>query len=332
MRAVQLTGPEQWQVATVPEPTPGEDEVLLDVAGCGVCGTDLHAISGGNPLVRFPAIAGHEFGGVVVGVGARVDWLREGDRVVVDPSRFCEHCEMCLAGRPNLCPDKGGYGSRYPGGFAERVAVRATSCVPIPDDMPWQTALLAEPLACVLHGVDRLGPAVGRDAVVIGAGPIGLLVALVLRHEGTDVAIVERSEVRRGTAESLGFRTVVADPSALPRPDASVVVDATGVPAAIEQGFTMVGRGGTMLLMGVAKQGSSISVDPQRINWHELTIVGSMAVKHTFGRAVELLGRIGEQVRPLVTHEVALDDFGDALDLVRTQGALKVLVTPGRLG
>src|SRR4051794_19994251 len=115
MRALQLTAPDTWHIGEVPEPTPQDDEVVIEVAGCGMCGTDLHTIAGGNPLVRFPAIPGHEFGGTVVAVGANVDWLRSGDRVVVDPSRFCGHCEQCLAGRPNLCPEKGGYGSRYPG-------------------------------------------------------------------------------------------------------------------------------------------------------------------------------------------------------------------------
>jgi 2-desacetyl-2-hydroxyethyl bacteriochlorophyllide A dehydrogenase len=329
MRAVQLVAAEQLHVADVPEPTPREGEVVLEVAGCGVCGTDLHTVSGGNPLVRFPAVPGHEFGGTVVTLGAGVTWLAVGDRVVVDPSRSCEHCEHCLGGRPNLCPDKGGHGSRFPGGFAEQVAVRATSCVRVPASMPWEVALLAEPLACVLHGVDRLGAATGQDAVVWGAGPIGLLTAVVLRHKGTDVHVVERSEARRDAAAALGL-AVVADAAALPGSDAAVVVDATGVPAAIEEGFGRLRRGGTLLMMGVASPGSAVSLDPHRINWHELTIVGSMAVQSTFERAVRLLDRIGDQVRPLVTHDVPLESFPDALDLVRSQGALKVLVRPDR--
>jgi len=327
MRSLQLTGPETWHIGDVPEPVPADDEVVIDVAGCGMCGTDLHTLAGGNPLVRFPAIPGHEFGGTVVAAGSGVSWLSPGDRVAVDPSRFCGRCRQCLSGNPNLCPDKGGYGSRFPGGFAEKAAVLATNCVRIPDDMPWEIALLAEPLACVLHGVDRLGSAVGEDAIVFGAGPIGLLVAIVLRQAGTDVGIVERSDVRRAAAAQLGF-TVAADVAELSRTEVTIGVDATGVPAAIEAAFNTVRRGGSLLLMGVAKQGSSISLDPHRINWHELTIVGSMAINHTFGRAVEMLGRIGEQVRPLVTHDVALEDFGQALDLIRTQGALKVLVRP----
>ncbi len=328
MRALQLTAANEWHIGDMPEPTPVADEVVIDIVGCGICGTDMHTLAGGNVLVKFPAIPGHEFGGTVSAVGADVSWLQIGDRVVVDPSRSDDHCELCRSGRANLCPEKGGYGSRFPGGFAEKAAVRATNCVRIPDDMPWEVALLAEPLACVLHGVDRLGAAVGRDAVVFGAGPIGLLVALVLRQKGTDVAIVERSELRRGVAQKLGFEVVVDAASALPRTGYTLVVDATGVPAAIEDGFNTIGRGGSMLFMGVAKQGSSITIDPYRVNWQELTIVGSMAINHTFGRSVELLGRIGDQARQLVTHDVPLEDFGRALDLMRSQSALKILIRP----
>jgi len=328
MRALQLTAPNEWHIGAVPEPTPAADDVVIDVAGCGICGTDLHTLSGGNVLVKFPAIPGHEFGGTITAVGEKVSWLQVGDRVVVDPSRSDEHCEFCLSGHPNLCPEKGGYGSRYSGGFAERAAVRATNCVKIPQDMPWEVALLAEPLACVLHGVERLGDAVGRDTVVFGAGPIGLLTAIVLRQKGTEVAIVERSELRRKIATKLGFALVVESRDALPQPSYTVVVDATGVPTAIEDAFNTVGRGGSMLFMGVAKQGSSISIDPYRVNWQELTIVGSMAINHNFGRAVELLARIGDEVRQLVTDEVPLEDFDLALEKMRSLGALKILIRP----
>jgi threonine dehydrogenase-like Zn-dependent dehydrogenase len=328
MRALHLKAPEQWGIEVVPEPTPREDEVVIRVSGCGICGTDLHSLSGGNPLVRFPAIPGHEFGGTVTAVGGGVSWLSIGDRVVVDPSRYCGHCSQCRSGHPNLCPDKGGYGSRFPGGFAEQASVRATSCEKIPDSMSWEVALMVEPLACVLHGVDRLGDDIRSDAVVVGAGPIGLLTALALRHKGVSVSVVEKSEVRMEVARRMGFEEVVESVSLLKRPTASTVVDATGVPAAIEDGFGLLDRGGKMLFMGVAKAGSRVSLDPHRINWQELTILGSTALNYTFGRALDLLGHIGEHAEMLVTHKMPLEDFGQALDLLRTQSALKILIQP----
>lgn len=332
MRALQLTAPNQWHIGDVPEPTPGQGEVVIDVAGCGMCGTDLHTLSGGNPLVIFPAIPGHEMGGTVTAVGENVSWLSVGDRVVVDPSRSCDHCEFCLSGRSNLCPGKGGYGSRYPGGFAEKAAVRAINCVKVPDGMSWEIALLAEPIACVLHGLDRLGKVPEHDAVVFGAGPIGLLVAVVLRHFGNRVSIVERSEFRRGVAVEMGFNTVVESVADLGITESPIVVDATGVPAAIEDAVNLTRRGGTMLLMGVAKQGSTITIDPHRLNWQELSIVGSSAVNLTFGRAVELVTALSEQLAPIVTHSVDLEEFQTGLDLITSQGALKVLIRPNFKG
>lgn len=328
MRALLLTNPNEWTIGEAPDPTYLEDEVVIEVAGCGVCGTDLHALAGNNPLVRFPAIPGHEFGGTVVTVGSKVDWLNVGDRVVVDPSRFCGHCPQCLAGRHNLCPNKGGYGSRFPGGFAERTAVRATSCVKVPESMPWEIALLAEPLACVIHGVERLGDFTGADAIVVGGGPIGMLTATLLRHKGANVALVEKSDLRRNLAIRSEFSPVAASLSELARADAEIVVDATGVPSAIEEGFTKLRRGGTLLLMGVAKAGSTITLDPHRINWQELSILGSPALKHSFGRSVALLEHIGDEVKDLVTDNVPLAEFDHALELVRSQGSVKVLVRP----
>ena len=328
MRALVLNGIQDWSIREVAEPQAGADEVVLEVAGCGMCGTDLHTLAGGNRLVRFPAVPGHEFGGSVLTVGRDVDWLRVGQRVVVDPSYSCGHCAQCLAGQANICPDKGGYGSRFPGGFAQRVAVRARSCVPVPDELDWDVALLAEPLACVLHGVDRLGATLGRDAIVFGAGPIGLLTATVLRHQGSRVALVEPSAHRRAVAARFGFDAVAPVREELPDPSADVTVDATGVPAAIESAFAATRRGGSLLLMGVARADATVTFSPHLINWHELTILGSMAVNDTFHRAVALLGELRTELAGFVTDSVALDDFGRALDLVTSQRSLKVVVHP----
>jgi threonine dehydrogenase-like Zn-dependent dehydrogenase len=194
--------------------------------------------------------------------------------------------------------------------------------------MAWEVALLAEPLSCVLHGIDRLGDATGDDAIVVGAGPIGLLTALVLRHVGTHVAVVERSAHRRGIAAKLGFDLAVESVRELDWSDSAVVVDATGVPAAVEEGFSMLRRGGSLLLMGVAKAGSAITLDPHRLNWQELTVLGSTAVNASFGRAVEMLQRLGDQTEAIATHNVKLEDFDEALEMVRSQSALKVLVRP----
>lgn len=198
----------------------------------------------------------------------------------------------------------------------------------LPDDMAWERAALAEPLACVLHGMDRLGPVLGKQAIVFGAGAIGMLAAALLREGGAVVQLVEPAAARRTIAASWGFECA-ADVEEISDGDGwDVVVDATGVPAAMEDAIRRVRRAGTVLLLGVAPADATIEISPYLINWHELTIIGSMAVRHSFQRAVELLPRISAPLETLVTHELPLDRLVEGIDLVRSKDALKVVLLP----
>lgn len=329
MRAAILRAPGTWSIEELPTPEPKDQEVLVEVAACGVCGTDLHTLEGRNPLVRYPVTPGHEIVGTVTALGAGAGArLRVGDRVAIDPSRSCGACWHCRSGWPNLCPDKGGHGSRVPGGFAEYVVAREESCVRFAPTMSWDRAMLAEPLACVLHGMDRLGTVLGKRTLVFGAGTIGLLAAELLRTAGAEVQLVEPSPARRQLAGSWGLRCA-ASPAEADPPEGGwdVVVDATGVPAAIEDAFTLVRRAGTILLLGVAPADARVSVSPFSINWMELTVIGSMAVRHSFQRAVELLPALEFPLESLVTHHVALDELEQAIGLLRNGEGLKVAVS-----
>ncbi len=187
--------------------------------------------------------------------------------------------------------------------------------------------MLAEPLACVLHGMDRLGAVLGKYALVYGAGTIGIMAAELLRRAGTDVWVVEPKRARRELAASWGLRCSASVTEAEQLQSGwDVVVDATGVSAAIEDAFTRVRRAGTILLLGVAPADAAVSISPFAINWMELTVLGSMAVRHSFQRAVELLPALEFPVESLVTHHVALDDLHQAIDLIRSGSGLKVAV------
>jgi NADPH2:quinone reductase len=328
MKAVVLSGPASWSIEEADEPVPGEHEVVLDVAACGLCGTDLHTLAGTNPTVRYPITPGHEFVGTVSAVGRSVDDLAVGDRVAVDPSRSCGVCELCLGGRANICRKKGGYGARYPGGFAQRVAVRRESCVRLPDGLGWRRAVLAEPLACVLHAAERIGPVAGKSALVLGGGTIGLLCATVLQASGATVTVSEPLATRRAIGERLGIPEVIGaiEPGTERRWD--VVVDASGVARVIELGVGLVDRGGTLAIMGVADPDDRVQFSPHAVNWQELTIIGSTSINHTFAAAVDFLARTPADLGAIVTTVSALERFGDALDAVRGREALKVLVTP----
>jgi 2-desacetyl-2-hydroxyethyl bacteriochlorophyllide A dehydrogenase len=328
MKAIVLNRPEDWEVREVADPAPAADEVVINVVACGLCGTDLHTLAGDNPMARYPVTPGHEFVGVVSAVGQKAHGIHVGDRVAVDPSRSCGRCRLCLGGHANLCEDKGGYGSRYQGGLAERIAVRGEACVRLSDQISWRAGLLAEPLSCVLNGVRRVGEVLGRSLLVLGGGTIGLTAGACFAAAGADVLVSEPIASRRAMAVTLGLRAVAPDQlDPLARWD--VVVDASGVPEVITAGIDLVGRGGTFLLMGVAPGAARISISPQRLNMWEIRIIGSSSVNMTFGAAVEMLELRGDVFAPLVTDLYGLGDFADALTAVRRRDAIKVAVNTG---
>ena len=172
MRAVVFPEIGRWEVAEVPEPTIGPGRLLLSVGAAGICGTDLHILAG-EFIATYPCIPGHEFAGTVLQVGPGVEGFSVGDRVAVMPSVFCGACHFCRTGRGNLCPKGGGFGTTMPGAFAERISVLATHAYRIPDTLSFAEAALIEPLACVVHGFDRLRPRPGDSYLIYGAGKIG---------------------------------------------------------------------------------------------------------------------------------------------------------------
>lgn len=326
MKVVVLSGPHQSDVIAVDDPRPGPHEVVVRVAACGVCGTDLHTLAGENPIVRFPLTPGHEFAGTVMEVGDEVTTLEVGDEVAVDPSRSCGECRFCLSGRANLCPDKGGYGARYAGGFAEQAVVLASSCERLPSGVPLELGVLAEPLACVVHGLDRLGPVSGDRAVVFGAGPIGLLSATLLHGAGADVTVVERDPDRADRGQTLVGVPTLTDAASIERESADVVVDATGSAPAITDGIELLARGGRLLLMGVASPEARVPLSPHEVFRRELSIIGSLAIQGTFARAVAMLPSL--QLDGWITHRFPLDAYTDAIDAVRNAHGLKAVLIP----
>lgn len=327
MTKVVVSGPGQWALVEDVERRELEaGEVRLRVAGSGLCGTDLHTLAGENPTARLPITPGHEFVGTIIEIGSGVTGLAIGTRVAVDPSRSCGHCRFCLAGHGNVCPDKGGYGARYPGGFASEAVVLGTSCVPLPSEMRWSTAVLAEPTACVLNGADKLGDVAGRRALVFGAGTIGALCAAVLTRRGADVTVAEPNETRRILAGQVTGAAVL-DPSQLPDDGRwDIVVDATGVAAVIERALDLLDRTGVLLVMGVATLTATVQFSPSRLNWQEQSILGSTSVNGHLADAVAFLRDSGSWLTPIVTDIVDLTEFGSAVERLRERCGMKIVV------
>ena len=332
MRVVMMTGPAALTFRDMPDPEPGPGEVTLDVALIGVCGTDLHILDGHFATARYPLIPGHEVTGTVVALGAGVESLRKGDRVVVDPGVPCTTCLLCRRGRPNLCENRNAVGVTRDGGAAERVAVAAANCHLVPEGVTAQAAVLAEPLACVLHAFDLVPAPVAQRVLVYGAGTIGLLAVQVARHLGAHrVEVVETNPGRLPAARRVGA-AVATGPEELPdsRADWDLVVDATGAPAAIADGVARVQRGGTFLQIGVAPADAVIPLSPYQLFARELTLVGSMTTRHTFPAALRLLESGIIDVELLVEEPVPLSDYAEAVARVRAGRSLKVVVRPDR--
>ena len=333
MRAVVVSGPDDAGVEFVEDPTPGPHDLVVEVDSCGVCGTDLHIFGGDYPAATYPLIPGHEIGGTVVAIGSEVSRDLEGHFVVVDPVVACGYCSDCRAGRTNLCRNWEGYGVTLPGGFADYIRIRAVDAEVVPSSVPRHWATLAEPLSCVLHALDRLGPVGPGDSVlVIGAGPTGLMLCQLLTAAGAIVDVVERAEGRRHRALNFGARRVGAVTGELEQSEGwDVVIEASGSVAGFESGLAAVRRAGRFHVFGVSGPDARATVSPYDIFARELTITGSQSLQRTLHRAMRLLSEGLLDGDSYITERIGLNDIARALEVVRRGEGIKTQLVPSDL-
>ena len=313
------------------------DDVLLDVECCGICGTDLHILSDppGHPA-KVGVVLGHEFVGVVRDVGEAVTSFGLGDRVVVAANVSCGQCVWCRRGLVNHCESFSTHGIFVDGGLAPNVVVPARSCFPISPDVPAPVAALAEPLSTVVNGVKLAGVFPGETAVVIGAGPIGMMFTALLDAAGAAVIAIEPNEQRLELAVTMGA-TAAVDPRQEDAAErvrrltgglgADCVVDAVGsqLPAALE----LVRKAGRIVLFGMNSKARA-EIAQNRITRDELSILGGYVGRpeDVFPVAVSLLEQGRVDLAPLVTHRVPLSRLPEAIDELRAGRAVKVEVEP----
>jgi D-arabinitol dehydrogenase (NADP+) len=340
MKAVVYDAPRSFTVKEVPTPEPGPRGVRVRVTQTGVCGTDLH-LHEGEFLAAYPMIPGHEIVGVVDRTGQEVEDLEPGQQVVLNPNSSCGNCAFCRAGRRLLCPHIAGLGSNRPGGFAEYV-VAPVEQVFSAEGMDPDTAVFTEPTSCAMHGTDVLRPVAGSTALVLGAGPTGLLLAqLVARSGAAHVTVASPVPFQLTTARALGLdATFEMDRDDLPGDVArllaltggagyDIVIDATGVATVIQACLSLTRSGGTTLFYGVANEQDRIQVSPYEIFRRELTIKGSFAEIDSFPAALVALRSGRARTDGIITHRFPLEQYGDALDAVRgDSSAHKVVITP----
>lgn len=336
MLAIRFHGVGDLRLEELPVPVPGPGEVRIRPLAAGMCGTDIHIFNGEAPATP-PVVLGHEVAGVVDAVRAGTLGIHEGDMVTLQPNTFCGLCRPCRSGREHLCSRLVAYGVNVNGGFAEAMVMPASVAHLLPAGMDPRIGCLAEPLACCVHGIDRLKIEAGSSVLVIGAGPIGLMLTRLSRLSGAALIVTsERDKERRSGALAFGADALV-DPNSEDGSETikdmtggegfDYVVDAVGSSATFEQSISLAAHGGKILVFGVAPMTASASVRPFDIYRRELTILGSFINPYTHERAVSLLRRMG--LENLCINTYSLVQYTEAFKPVPSSGAAsKVQIAP----
>lgn len=340
MKAVLYDAARSYSVTEVPTPEPAPGEVRIKVDQVGMCGTDLHIHEGDFNAV-FPLIPGHELVGVVDWLGAGVSRFRVGEQVTVNPNIYCGDCQYCLSGRLILCENAKGLGSNFPGFFAEYVTVAHTLVFSV-EGLPRDTAVFTEPAACAMHGVETLQVRPGASALVLGAGPTGLLLAQLIASGGaSSVTVAAPSRFKLDTAKSLGVDQVVRIDrddaegnvrtlrEASPRGDGyDIVVEATGATAVGDICVPLTRNGGIVMIYGVTRGDEIVKFHPFDVFRREITIKGSFAEMTSFGAAIDALRTGRARTDGIITHRFPLDQYGQALAALSTDPTVhKVVIT-----
>jgi 2-desacetyl-2-hydroxyethyl bacteriochlorophyllide A dehydrogenase len=330
MRAIVFASEGRLILEDRPEPELGPKEVLIETAAVGVCGTDTHVLDGEFEGTVYPLVPGHEATGVVLAVGSEVTTVEPGARVAVNPSTSCGECEFCLNGKTNLCRFWNGLGVVASDGAAqERFVAPAANVYRLRPDTDLYEAALIEPLACAIRGYDLLPRRMGDHYLVYGAGTMGLLMAqLAPRAGAASVTIVDINDRRLQTARELGIQHVMTNADEAEREKWDVVIDCTGSIRAIEDGLPRVKAGGTFQHFGVAPVEAAAQYSPFRVYRDEISIVGTMAVLNSFGRAVEMFEAGAINPKPMISHSFTLDDYADALRMFRDGVGRKLQIRP----
>ncbi|MBF4163350.1 zinc-dependent alcohol dehydrogenase [Nocardioides acrostichi] len=335
MRAAQYRGAGTIAVDSAPEPEAGPGEVVVSVSYTGICGTDLHILHGHmDHRVEPPGVIGHEMSGRIASCGAGVEGLAPGDPVTVMPLVWCGTCAACRAGHRHVCQRLVFVGIDSPGSLTNRWVVPADVIVPLPADLDLRDAALVEPTAVAVHDVTRSGVVAGEKVVVVGGGPVGLLVGAVARARGAEVLVVEPSSFRGSVAREAGFEVV--DPTSddvaahveawTEGAGAAVSFEVSGTQPGMSSALEVLGVRGRLVVVGI--HAAAREVDLHRVFWRELTLVGARVYERAdFEEAVRLLA-VGEiPAELLITAVQPLDEAAEAFATLDAGGeVMKVLV------
>ncbi len=344
MKALVLTAPSQLAFTDFPTPIPADDEVLLRIHACGICGSDIHGWDGSTGRRRPPLIMGHEAAGEIVAIGSHVERWRPGDRVTFDSTISCGACPYCARGEVNLCDHRRVVGVapaeyRQHGAFAEFLAVPARILYALPAGLTYQQAAMVEPVSIAIHAVQRVRLAPNATAVVVGTGMIGLFVIQALRWAGaTRIIAVDLADNRLALARELGATdTLRSDRCDVPAEvarltggnGADVALEVVGVSATLNLALASVRRGGSVVLVGNLAAKTDFPL--QAVVTRELTLHGTCASAGEYPLCLDLIARGVIRVEPMISAVAPLTDGAAWFKKLSAPGGaqtMKVILTP----
>lgn len=331
MTASVLRGVDDLVLEDRPVPEPAADEVLIEVASVGVCGSDVHYYRHGRIgpyVVESPLVLGHEVSGRIVAVGADVDEGRISERVSIEPQRPCRRCAFCRSGDYNLCPQMEFYATPpIDGAFCEYVVIQSDFAYAIPDSISDHAGALMEPLSVAIAAAQKGGIKVGDTVLIAGGGPIGIITAQVARAFGaSDVVVADIASSRRALAARYGARVIDPATESTTELQANVFIDASGATPAIQNGIRSTRPGGTVVLVGSADE---FPLSVPDVAMRELNVTGIFRYTGTWPIARTLLETGQVELDSLVTHVFGIEQVAEALSGEGDAESLKRIVTPG---
>ena len=332
-----VTEPKKISFRNVPVPVPGPDQVLVKIKKIGICGSDIHVYHGTHPYVTYPLTQGHEVSGQIVGLGEAVTDLEKGQRVTIEPQVFCGRCHPCLHGKYNLCEKLKVIGFQTTGTASEYFAVDASKVTPLPDGLSYTQGAMIEPLAVTVHAAKRFPELKGANVVVLGCGPIGILLVQTLKAMGASkVFATDISDSRLELAKSLGadyaVNTLKEDYAAellkAFGPDkADVIYECAGSDITMDQAIQNARKGSVIILVAVF--GKKASVDLAKLNDSELDLNTSMMYRHEdFVDAIRFVEEGKVKLEPLQSARFAFEDYNAAYEYIdnNRETTMKVIV------
>ena len=329
MKAVKLEKPREIALVELEKPVPGPGEALIRIKTAGICGSDIGAFRGTNSLVSYPRVIGHELAGIIESIPEdNPKGFKVGDKVIVDPYLYCGDCYPCSIGRTNCCTSLKVLGVHVDGGMAEYFCHPANMLVKMPDDMSWTDAAMAEPLTISLHGIHRGGLKAGEYCAIIGAGPIGLLAAMIAQAYDAHAILIDLVQERLDFARELGVEYVInsgtEDAEARVREItgghmAQQVMECSGANAAVLSTLKLVSNAGRITLTGWPKNETPMPTDV--ITKKEVDIRGARTSAGEFEEAIELIYTRKVDVQKILTKTISLAEAPETvIDIEKNPG------------